>query len=366
MVIKQYLKTGFLYYFSIKILNFVVNVQSKNLISMKEIFHLLIILLFFFLASCTSNANKQTSSQDESTTSAPLKDQSEGIKILQKLTRIYGSFSIGDLRTPSFIEGRYFDDENYIVFQARGDSSAIRDSIKKIAGSNLFRLEMINEGRYSQKELKEILYNMHKKLSNVNDEILKENIIGSGMGAHNIYVTFIRDTPEMRKAFREKVSDSPAIKFGSSVRADENNSVYPSDTLSISLKPEYSVYADTASSVSIILLNNTNDIIGCGEHYSVTYQNENGTWRNLPINGMAFDVLHFILGKSYFRTNAFLYPKINNNKPGKYRFFYDINLSPKSREANKIKMMTEFTLTNDYEAVKNAKRIELPNKIIYP
>ena len=29
-------------------------------------------------------------------------------------------------------------------------------------------------------------------------------------------------------------------------------------------------------------------------------------------------------------------------------------------------MMTEFTLTNDYEAVKNAKRIELPNKIIYP
>lgn len=327
---------------------------------MKETFYFLIILQFFFLASCTGNTNKKSITENEVPTSAPLKDQSEGIRILQKLTRVYGSISIGDLRTPSFIEGRYFDDENYIVFQVRGDSTAIRDSIKRIAGSNMFRLEMINGERYSQKELKEILYNIHKKLSNVNDEILKENIVGSGMGAHNIYVTFIRDTPEMRKAFREKISDSPAIKFESSVRSDENNSVYPSDTLGISLKAEYSVYADTASSVSIILLNNTNDIIGCGEHYSVSYQDKNGIWRNLPINGNSFDILNIVSGKSDFRIHAFLYPRINNNKPGKYRFYYDINLKPSSGEINEIKMMTEFTLTNDYAAVKNAKRIELP------
>lgn len=37
----------------------------------------------------------------------------------------------------------------------------------------------------------------------------------------------------------------------------------------------------------------------------------------------------------------------------------DENLKPNSGEIQKIKMMTEFTLTNDYEAVKNAKRIEL-------
>lgn len=35
-------------------------------------------------------------------------------------------------------------------------------------------------------------------------------------------------------------------------------------------------------------------------------------------------------------------------------------LKPSSGEINEIKMMTEFTLTNDYNAVKNAKLIELP------
>lgn len=321
---------------------------------------LLFIISLLFLTSCIGSNNKKVSSINEAKTSVPLKDQSEGMKILQKMIRVYGSISIGDLRTPSFIEGRYFDNENYIVFQVRGDSSSIRDSIKKITGSNLFRLEIIKEGVYSQKKLKEILYNIHERLSNVNDEILKENIVGSGISTHNIYVTFIRDTPEMRKAFREKVSNSPAIKFESSINAKENNSVYPNDTLGISLKPEFSVYADTASSVSIILINNTDEAIGCGEHYSVTYQDDNGRWHDLPINGNAFDILHLVSGKSYFRTNAFLYPRINNNKPGKYRFFYDINLKPSSGEINKIKMMTEFTLTDDYDAVKNANRIELP------
>lgn len=326
---------------------------------MKKTF-LLFITSLFFLTSCIGSNNKEASSINEAAISAPLRDQSEGMKILQKMIHLYGSISIGDPRTPSFIEGRYFDDENYIVFQVRGDSSSIRDSIKKIAGSNLFRLEIIKEGVYSQKELKKILYNMHKRLSNINDDILKENIIGSGISTHNIYVTFIRDTPEMRKAFREKVSDSPAIKFESSINAKENNSVYPNDTLGISLKPEFSVYADTASTVSIILINNTNEAIGCGEHYSVTYQDDNGRWYDLPINGNAFDILHLVSGKSYFRAHAFLYPRINNNKPGKYRFFYDINLKPGYEGINKIKMMTEFTLTDDYNAVKNAKQIEIP------
>lgn len=79
------------------------------------------------------------------------------MNIMRKPTLVYGSISIGDLRTLSFIEGRYFDDENYIVFQVRSDSTAIRDSIKKIAESNMFRLEMVNGERYSQKELKKFM-----------------------------------------------------------------------------------------------------------------------------------------------------------------------------------------------------------------
>lgn len=91
----------------------------------------------------------------------------------------------------------------------------------------------------------------------------------------------------------------------------------------------------------------------------MSYQDKNGIWRNLPINGNSFDILNIVSGKSDFRIHAFLYPRISNNKPSKYRFYYDINLKPSSGEINEIKMMTEFTLTNDYEAVKNAKRIEL-------
>lgn len=78
------------------------------------------------------------------------------MNILRKTTHTHGSITIGDLRTLSFIEGRYFDDENYIVFQVRGGSTA-SDYIKETAGRNMFRLEMVNGERYSQKKLKKFL-----------------------------------------------------------------------------------------------------------------------------------------------------------------------------------------------------------------
>lgn len=326
---------------------------------MKKSVYLILILSVLFSTCTNNNSNRKDITDSEVVKVVHLENQDEGRNIIEKLSNIYGQNMIETPQCP-FIEGYYFDEHNYIVLQVRGDSIAIRDSIERATGSKSFNLEMIKEGRFSQKELNEILNKMREREDTVTDEILKENIVFSGMGAHYIYVNFIRDTPEMRKAFREKISDSPAIKFGCAVSPIENNKVCPSDTLDISLKPEYSVYADTASKIPIILLNNTNHIIGCGEHYTVTYQDEKGTWRNLPNNGFAFDILYSVFSKEYFRTYASLHPKINHNKPGKYRFYYKINLNPQDCESKEIEMMTEFTLTNDYEAVKNATRIELP------
>ena len=49
----------------------------------------------------------------------------------------------------------------------------------------------------------------------------------------------------------------------------------------------------------------------CGEHYFITYEDENGTWRALPINDAAIDIGYMVL-------------------PGGHHLFYSKSLSRSS------------------------------------
>lgn len=209
---------------------------------------------------------------------------------------------------------------------------------------------------YSDFELRAIVDELNKRTDTLTDERLKENLSSWGPEGGYVYVYFIFNTPEARRAFREKLIDSPAIRFGGPERPAINERVAPSDTLGVSLRPEYSVYADTVSCASFLLINQSGQRIECGDYYSVTYEDERGTWRTLPTCQAFFDIAYLIETGSYWPFHARLYPLAHPNKPGRYRFFYDVSVG----QGDAFTMMTEFRLTDNEQEVKKAVRTEIP------
>lgn len=339
-------------------------------------------LLIFSLLGCTSKTQKTSrigeagidmvaaeAVSDESGTSASAKnipeeghvDQSAGMQIIEALSNVYGSDpnAIGDFigtpRCPSFLEGMYFDGST-LVFQVRGDTLQARRTLEAAAGSKAFRLEKVTEGKYSQQELKAILDELRRRYDALADNKLKSNMTSWGMGLHYIEVRFVLNTPEARQAFREKLMDSPAIRFAGPEQPRPDGRIGITDTLGISLRPEYSVYSNASSTASFVLLNRGDQDIMCGEHYFITFEDENGTWRELPINNIAFDIGYGVRPGGYQLFTASLYPEVHPNKPGRYRFFYDVSLMTSPA---KFTMMTEFRLTDNEQEVKQAVKMKI-------
>ena len=183
-----------------------------------------------------------------------------------------------------------------------------------------------------------------------------------GVGLRNVEVRFILNTPEARQAFREKLMDSPAIRFEGPDQPIIDERIGITDTLGISLHPEYSVYSTEASTASFVLLNQGNKNIMCGEHYFITYEDENGTWRALPIIVAVIDIGYMVLSGGHHLFTANLYPEVHSNKPGRYRFFYEVMLDADTPLRHDILMMTEFRLTDNKEAVKRAIKMNIPKE----
>lgn len=342
-------------------------------------------LLIFSLLGCTSKTQKSSmiggagtdtvaaeAVFDESGTSASAKgiseeapiDQSAGMQIIEALSKVYGNDPnvvggfIGSPRCPSFLEGMFFDGAT-LVFQVRGDTLQARHTLEAAAGSKAFRLEKVTEGKYSQQELKTILDEVRRRYHALTDEKLKRNMVSWGMGLRYIEVCFILNSPEAQQAFREKIMDSPAIRFIGPEQPRPNGRIGITDTLGISLRPEYSVYSTTSPTASFVLLNQSDQEIMCGEHYFITFEDENGTWRELPINGAAVDIGYGILPGGHMLFMAHLYPDVHPNKPGRYRFFYGVTLMP---TRTNFTMMTEFRLTDNEQEVKQAVKMKIPKE----
>lgn len=310
----------------------------------------LLACVFLLMVGCIGKAEQKEVKTSEVVLYVPVPNQDEGQKVIDALSKAYGDDpnSIGDFigspRCPDFLEGWYFDG-NTLVFQVRGDTLRARKILEEVSGSKAFSIEIMTDSTFSEKQLQGLMKELHRRYDALPKCRLKANMVSWGSTLHFIEVIFIRNTPEAREEFRRLLMDSPAIRFSGPEEPIRNNATGASEAYGISLYPEYTVYADTASTASFILMNGSNEAITCGEHYFITYKGKDGQWYELPINTFAVDIAYYVTPGSSHRFVARLHPDVNDNKPGSYRFFYEVSLE--SRE--KIRMMAEFRLTENYE-----------------
>ena len=72
------------------------------------------------------------------------------------------------------------------------------------------------------------------------------------------------------------------------------------------------------------------------------------------------DIAYYVAPGSSRRFVARLYPEVNGNASGRYRFFYEVALEPREN----IRMMAEFRLTDNYEKTKRAEKTPIPKTTV--
>lgn len=324
------------------------------------------ICVFLLMEGCIGKAEQKKAETSECVPYVPVPNQDEGQKVIDALSKAYGDNpnSIGDFigspRCPDFLEGHYFDG-NTLVLQVRGDTLRARKILEEVSGSKAFSIEIMTDSTFSEKQLQGLMKELNRRYDALPKCRLKANMVSWGSTLHFIEVIFIRNTPEAREEFRRLLMDSPAIRFSGPEEPIRNNATGASEAYGISLYPEYTVYADTASTASFILMNGSNEEITCGEHYFITYEGTDKQWYELPINTFAVDIAYYVAPGSSRRFVARLYPEVNGNVSGRYRFFYEVSLE--SRE--NIRMMAEFRLTDNYEKTKRAEKTPIPKTTVY-
>lgn len=324
-----------------------------------------LLLLLALLFSCKENRKQpEQDNKTESNTEQVIYDQSEGMDILDRMKKAY-TFDpdtsdplFNGIHFPSFVEGIYFD-KAQLVFQVRGDTTTIRQELESAGGSKNFRLELIKSDMYSQKQLIAIQDELSDRFCKLPESPVKRNVIGFGCRTNTIEIDLIVNTPEKRKEFREQIMDSPAFRFNGPEVPPVNEETGCNDTLNIYLRADYPLYSTNILRVRFMLYNNSNREVTCGAHYHITYEDEEGIWRTLPINDSAVDIAYIVSPKTTFPFEASLYPDVHPNQPGRYRFFYEISI-----DRNRLLMMEEFQLTDNGQLLKEVKKTPIPQEIL--
>lgn len=170
---------------------------------------------------------------------------------------------------------------------------------------------------------------------------VRANVMMYGTGLHTIDVWLIVNTPERRRAFQEKVLDSSVLRFYGSTGKEPCNRVGVSDTLGVSLVPEYASFPVDSKDATFLLCNEGTEVVTCGKHYSLAYERD-GKWYELPINSYAEDIGYAIKPGGMHRFTGNLHPLVNDNHAGRYRFYTEVWIGDK-----KVLMMAEFVLAGE-------------------
>ena len=329
---------------------------------MNKVYFILLLCLF---SSCGVNkTNHVETDKTENDSMEQCYDQSEGMEILDTLGKVYGNephmagLSLETPNCPDFIEGIYFDKAT-LVFQVTGDTVKARQILEKASGSKNFRIELTGGSNYSQTQLLAIHKELSKKMEESGNENIKNNVTGYGVGLRHVEINLIMNTPERRKEFREKIMDSPAFQFNGVEEPIINEKVGVDHMSGIYIRSEYPVYSTKAEQATFIVNNFSGGTIECGEPYYITFEDEKGIWRELPMNATFNDIGYLIQDKGERMRRASLYPNVHPNKAGRYRYFYEVTINRRP-----ILLMAEFRLTDNEKEWKEAKKTPLPKGLL--
>ena len=225
---------------------------------------------------------------------------------------------------------------------------------EKIVSDSL-KIGIADDGDCLQRQLLAIHEELGKRLNNTPYIHIQRNVTGYGVGLHCIDIDLMVNTPERRKEFREKIMDSPVFCFHGVEVPVINERVGRNHIRGIHIRPEYPVFSTKATQATFILSNHSGGDLTCGEHYYLTFEDEKGTWRELPINAAFWDIAYVLRDGEERVMKASLYPDVHPNKPGRYRYFYEITIRRKP-----VLMMAEFRLTDNEEEWRTAEKTSLP------
>lgn len=334
----------------------------------------LVCIIGMMLFSCSRNASvtqkqKQIVSQD-SVTEAPMQEipaQEVPTQLVFKLGELYGDnppgvvgFSVESKNCPDYIGGIYINDQDTLVIQIRGDSATVRKKLEEALQSKEFIVEPA--GAFTQKELMAIQNKLNARWQALEGTGVMGNVKSAAVGINDIEISLIVNTAEKRKEFREKVMDSPAFRFTGPEIPGEDARVGVNDVQGVALRPEYTVYSTGTEQVKFILYNQSGGEIGCGAHYYITYEDEEGVWRRLPINDAAFDIYYGVENGGSKEFNASLYPDVHPNPPGRYRFFYEVTVGD-MQAGDRLTMMAEFRLSDNKQELAKAAKTPIPQTV---
>lgn len=192
----------------------------------------------------------------------------------------------------------------------------------------------------SEKELDTLHEEVWKRLRMPENKAVRANVSMSGVGLQEVTFWLVMNTPERRKEFREKIMDAPCIRFEGSDGNEPCTKVGTSDTLGIRLEP-FSPSFPAESEKAFFALHNWSGMkLTYGARYSLACE-RNGRWYVLPLRGSFVDLGYVLSPGDSATFEANLLPDVHPNKPGRYRYFKEINVGESRR---KILMMAEFRL----------------------
>ena len=230
------------------------------------------------------------------------------------------------------------------------DTVGLDRRLQEKSVSDSLKIGLVDDGDCLQKQLLAIHDELRKRLENTTYTHIRRNVTGYGVGMHCIDIDLIVNTPEKRKEFREEIMDSPVFCFHGVEVPVINERVGRNH-----IRPEYPVFSTKAPHATFILSNHSGGDLTCGEHYYLTFEDEKGTWRELPINAAFWDIAYVLRDGEERVMKASLYPDVHPNKPGRYRYFYEITIRRKP-----VLMMAEFRLTDNEEEWRTAEKTSLP------
>lgn len=235
------------------------------------------------------------------------------------------------------------------------DTVGLDRRLQEKSVSDSLKIGLVDDGDCLQKQLLAIHDELRKRLENTTYTHIRRNVTGYGVGMHCIDIDLIVNTPEKRKEFREEIMDSPVFCFHGVEVPVINERVGRNHIRGIHIRPEYPVFSTKAPHATFILSNHSGGDLTCGEHYYLTFEDEKGTWRELPINAAFWDIAYVLRDGEERVMKASLYPDVHPNKPGRYRYFYEITIRRKP-----VLMMAEFRLTDNEEEWRTAEKTSLP------